>query len=311
MSNTSTLEKNTSVCANCGKGEEASIKLKACTACKLVKYCNRDCQIAHRSQHKKECRKRAAELRDEKLFRQPPPEEDCPICFIRLPSLPKGKVYMVCCGKVICAGCCDAPVYDNQGNVVADLCPFCRTPPPTLDEFNNMIKRYKKRAEMNDAYAIYKLGCMYRDGECGLPQDMDEALKLWHRAAKLGSAVSYHNIGYAYYDGIGVEVDLKKAAYYWGIAAMRGHTDSRHNLGAMEEQAGNNDRALKHFMIAVKDGDFDSLEGIKLMYNNGHATKDDYNTALQSYQAYVDEIKSDQRDEAAAAEGCKYYESGL
>ena len=54
------------ICANCGKGEDSSSSLKACTACKLVKYCNRDCQIAH-PQHKKECRRRAAELHDEKL----------------------------------------------------------------------------------------------------------------------------------------------------------------------------------------------------------------------------------------------------
>jgi len=94
MSNTS-LEHNLSVCANCGKGEEAGINLKACTACKLVKYCNRECQITHRPQHKRECKKRAKELHDEKLFKQPPPEEeDCPICMERLPFLGSGKVYM-------------------------------------------------------------------------------------------------------------------------------------------------------------------------------------------------------------------------
>ena len=38
------------ICANCGEGEESSGDLKACTACKMVKYCNRDCQIAHRPQ---------------------------------------------------------------------------------------------------------------------------------------------------------------------------------------------------------------------------------------------------------------------
>jgi hypothetical protein len=48
--------------ANCGKGEEAEAKLKACSACKLVKYCGRTCQIAHRPQHKQACQKRAAEL---------------------------------------------------------------------------------------------------------------------------------------------------------------------------------------------------------------------------------------------------------
>ena len=85
-----------SICANCGKGEEESFKLKACTACKLVKYCSRECQIAHRPQHKKACKKRAAELHDEKLFKQPPLAEDCPICFIRLPTFIWGSKYMTC-----------------------------------------------------------------------------------------------------------------------------------------------------------------------------------------------------------------------
>ena len=56
---------NFSACANCGKGDESSGDLKACTACKLVKYCNRECQIAHRPLHKKACKKRAAEIHDE------------------------------------------------------------------------------------------------------------------------------------------------------------------------------------------------------------------------------------------------------
>ena len=123
------------VCANCGKGEEESHKLKNCTACKLVKYCNRECQIAHRSQHKKECRKRATELHDIQLFKQPLQLGDCPICFVRIPSLdPTGKKYQTCCGKVICSGCNYAPLYDNQGNKVdnekQNECPFCRVVAP-------------------------------------------------------------------------------------------------------------------------------------------------------------------------------------
>ena len=58
---------NTSSCANCGKGEENSIALKKCGACKMVKYCSLACQKAHRPQHKKECKKRAAELHEEAL----------------------------------------------------------------------------------------------------------------------------------------------------------------------------------------------------------------------------------------------------
>ena len=38
----------------------------------MVKYCNAACQMAHRPQHKKECKMRAAELHDEELFKRPP-----------------------------------------------------------------------------------------------------------------------------------------------------------------------------------------------------------------------------------------------
>ena len=46
-------------CAACGREVD---RLKACTACKMVKYCNVACQKAHRPEHKEECKKRAAEL---------------------------------------------------------------------------------------------------------------------------------------------------------------------------------------------------------------------------------------------------------
>ena len=48
---------------------------------------------------------------------------------------------------------------------------------------------------------------------------------------------------------------------------------------------------------------------IQKMYKDGHATKDDYAKALKAYQAYISEIKSDQREAAAACgeDECKYY----
>ena len=68
------------------------------------------------------------------------------------------------------------------------------------------------------------------------------------------------------------------------------------------------DRAVKHRIIAAGARDDKSLEQIKLMYSNGDATKEDYTKALRSYQIYLSEIKSLQRDEAAAAcEDHRYY----
>ena len=295
-----------SLCANCGKGEEdTSSNLKACTACKMVKYCNRECQVAHRPQHKKECKKRAKELHDEKLFNSSHHNGDCPICFVPLPTLKSGSRYMSCCGKIICSGCSYAPVYDNQGNKVdndkQNECPFCRTLAPKSEK--ETIKRLNKRIEAGDAIAVCTLGYYYRDGKCGMPRDYVKALELFHRAGELGFARAYSCIGYAYDYGRGVEVDEKKATHYYELGAMGGNVDARYNLGCVEVDAGNMDRALKHYMLAVGSGHATSLERIKEFFveGEGYATKDDYTKALRSYQAYLSEIKSAQRDEAAAA----------
>ena len=295
-----TYKEDISICANCGK-EGSSGNMNTCNKCKMVKYCNAVCKKVHKKKHKKDCEEyiRIATEKHEKLFKQPSPLEDCPICFLQLPYLdPTGKKYMSCCGKNICSGCYHAPVYDNQGNIVAEKkCPFCRTPAPTDEE---SVERLKKRFEAGDAKAIFNLGCDYRDGTDGHRQDHTKALELFHRAAELGDAKSYGSIGYAYLHGRGVEVDKKKAMYYYELSAIGGNTVARYNLGNDELRAGNMNRAVKHYMIAAGSGLTESLEHIQNLYSNGLATKDDYTKALQLYQTYLGDIKSKQRDEAAA-----------
>ena len=295
-----------SVCANCGK-ENSTDNMNMCNKCKQVRYCNAACKKKHRHKHKKDCEEHIrlateneAKLHDEKLFKPPLPAEDCPICFLRLPTLDKGRRYYACCGKVICSGCIHAPLYDNQGNeVVEKTCPFCRTPhPKTIEE---ILEREKKRMELNDPIAIYNKGMYYQDGRNGFPQDYTKAFELWHQAGELGYTLAYNNIGYAYDHGSGVEVDEKKAIHYFELAAMQGEAQARHNLGVNEEDAGNFDRALKHHKIAVRGGYSNSLNEIKQLYTIGQASKDDYMKALQLYQVYLGEIKSVQRDKAAAA----------
>ena len=245
----------------------------------------------------------------EDLFKQPPPLEDCPICFLRLPTLYTGRRYKSCCGKDICSGCIHAPVYDNNGNKLEKKCPFCRSLTPFSHE--EVVDQLKKRIEVGDARAMYNLGGYYSDGIGGFPQDRAKALELWHRAAELGYVHSYYNIGFAYHNGRAVARDETKATHYWELAAIGGNAEARYNIGSIEVQAlaGNMDRALKHFMIAVEGGYNESLNTIQRMYSNGYATRDDYANALRAYQAYLEEIKSDQRDKAFAFdEMYKYYE---
>ena len=166
--------------------------------------------------------------------------------------------------------------------------------------------------KLSDEQAIYNFGGFHHEGTNGVPQNYSKAIEFWHKAGELGSTEAYYAIGIAYCNGRGAEVDEKKADHFFEIAALRGNVYARFNLGITEKKAGNYNRALKHWMIAVRDGEHVSLKNIKQCYIDGHATKDDYAKALRSYQAYLDEIKSDQRDQAAASDDYgRYYESAL
>ena len=297
-------------CANCGK-VGAEVK-NTCNKCKKATYCNAACKKKHRHKHKKDCEEHqrlAAKLHDEELFKQPPPKEDCPICFLLLPSLLSASTYQSCCGKSICCGCFYAPLYDNQGNKVDNKkCPFCRTPKPKTNE--EALERLKKRMKAGDAQAMLNQGIYHDQGLYGFPQDYTKALELFHRAGELGYAEAYCCVGFAYYNGRGVERDEKKATHYYEIAALGGDATARYNLGINEANAGNTDRALKHLMIAARSGYAGSLKQVRILYINGHATKDDDTKALRLYQEYLTEIKSVRRDKVAAAYDryCYYYD---
>jgi len=144
-------------CISCGIAECDDIKLKKCTACNSVRYCGLECQKNHRPKHKKACKKRAAELRDELLFRQPEGTHlgDCPICMMPMPLDPEYSMMMMCCSKVICGGCDYANMMREAEQSLVETCPFCRKPVPTEEE----VEGYRmKRIEANDPVAMRQQG---------------------------------------------------------------------------------------------------------------------------------------------------------
>jgi hypothetical protein len=175
------------------EGGGGVVSLKTCKSCMAVKYCDASCQHKHWATHKTECKLRAAELRDDALFKDPPPKEDCPICFLPLPmptklifcvSLPPAtissvpindfaiahvelageetEIYYTCCGKTICRGCIYSICKSRN-----DKCPFCNSDQnsKTRDE---QVKEIMKRAAASDPLSLCMLANYRLNGEQGL-----------------------------------------------------------------------------------------------------------------------------------------------
>jgi len=281
---------DTSTCANCGK-EGISDNMNICNKCKSVKYCNAACKKKHRTKHKKACEKRVAELHEEQLFKEIEPEE-CPLCLVPFINGNKTESFKSCCGKIICNGCIHA-MKMSEGK---DLCAFCRTPPSSSDEED--LSRVRQLMDKGNGEAFCLLAGLYSRGRMGIPQDYQKANELYLRAGELGCDEAYYNLGHSYHTGTGVEVDKKKAKHYYELAAMNGNMNARHNLGAVEAMARNNERAMRHCIIAARAGHEKGLDGVKIGYNQGIVTKDEYATTLRAYHERQKEMKSDARGKA-------------
>mmetsp|Transcript_20346 Transcript_20346/g.31834 ORF Transcript_20346/g.31834 Transcript_20346/m.31834 type:complete len:311 (+) Transcript_20346:148-1080(+) len=287
-------------CASCGISGVDDVKLKNCTACYLVRYCSITCQKTHRPKHKRECRKRAAELRDELLFKQPVINYrgDCPICCLPLPVEGTKCSTSVCCSKMICLGCNFANQMREKGGRLERKCVFCRHPIPCDDEELKII--VQKRVEANDPVAVFRMGLRCYDAG-----DYKAAFEYWTKAVDSGDTramiYAHFKLSIMYRDGNGVERSKKKQIYHLEEASIAGDPIARNKLGCIEEEYGRMGRAVKHWIIAAKLGEDNALNALKSCYKLGDVSKEDFATALRAHQAFVNETRSPQRDIAEAS----------
>ena len=278
------------VCASCGTAGVDNVKLKKC-ACNLVKYCSVECQKNDRSRHKKECKKRLAEMHDKKLFKQPDSTHmgECPLCCLPLSIGPGKSTMMSCCCKVICNGC----FYTNKKRELEQglehRCAFCRELLIKSDE--EYDKDIMKRIKKNDPVAMAQMGKkLHRKGDYG------KAFEYFAKAAELGDVEAHLILGDLYKRGLSVEKDEKKAVYHWEQAAIGGHPNARGFLALHEEENNRPDRAAKHYIIAANLGSDRALRAIKDFFVQGVISKEDYAAALRGHQAAVDATKSAERE---------------
>eukprot|EP00984_Skeletonema_dohrnii_P008709 scaffold3248_cov77-Skeletonema_dohrnii-CCMP3373.AAC.3 len=283
-------------CASCGTAQVDDIKLLTkCDACDLVHYCSDNCKQLHRSEHEQLCKERAAELRDEILFKQPESSHmgDCPICCLPLPIDDAGKsALMPCCSKIVCNGCYYANKLRQLREKLQETCLFCRHPISKNDEEKKT--NLMKRVEANDPIAMRQIGGMHQ-----IEEDYVTAFEYWSKAAQLGDIDAHYSLSVMYERGKGVEKDEKMQMYHLEKSAIAGHPYARYNLACYEAINERSDRAVKHLIIAANLGYDEAIQVLKECYKAGVASKEEFAAALRAHQAAVDATKSPQREVAA------------
>jgi len=101
----------------------------------------------------------------------------------------------------------------------------------------------------------------------------NQAYQTFFKLAKSGDIQSQTLLGEMYLDGIGTEMDVKKAFYWISKASNNGDSDAQYLLGFMYENgikvAVNTPRAVTLYQKAAKQGDILSQYSLAMIYKEG------------------------------------------
>jgi len=110
-------------------------------------------------------------------------------------------------------------------------------------------------------------------------KDYAKAVELFDKAAAQGHARAMYNLGICYYDGHGVDVDLKTAAEWYEKAAALGHVKAQFNIGIcyLHGRGVKTDeaKAVEWFQKSADQGDIPAICNLGNCYYHGVGVAND------------------------------------
>lgn len=118
-------------------------------------------------------------------------------------------------------------------------------------------------------------------------QDYPTAFRLLQPLAEQGGVFAQYNVGFMYSNGLGVQEDAEKAAFWYREAALQGDSDAQTNYGrTLETGIGvevDYEKAMKWYLLAAKQGNAMAQHNIGSMYVNGNGVTKDERSAFEWY----------------------------
>jgi len=100
--------------------------------------------------------------------------------------------------------------------------------------YREAIEAWEVAAEQGDAYAAYRLGVEYYDGQI-IDRDIPLAARYQQMASELGNAAAMFELASFYEQGLGVRPSVEQAAAWYLESARRGYPPAQHNIATMFE----------------------------------------------------------------------------
>jgi len=128
-------------------------------------------------------------------------------------------------------------------------------------DFEQSLELYKKAIDMDNDYAIYKLGELYHDNN-----KYKLAIEYYNQAINKNVHHAHFNLAVMYREGEGVDIDLDKAKKLFKEAMSLGNIKAITCIGGLYEQCNNLKKAKKYYKMAIVEDDTFAKYNLGLIY---------------------------------------------
>lgn len=136
------------------------------------------------------------------------------------------------------------------------------------DKFDESEKYFKRAIELNNWFALYKLGELYHDHH-----KHDLAIEYYNQAINKGIYHAYFNLAVMYREGEGVDVDYQKALKLFKQAKKLGSDRALPSIGHIYQELGHPDKAKKYYKKGIVVNDTFSKYNLGLIYKSENKHK--------------------------------------
>ena len=187
-------------------------------------------------------------------------------------------------------------------------CAFCKRVHPESDD--DKLTLLSRRVECRDPEGLCSMAMVHGYGQLGLPVDKSKCIDLLRESADLGCPGSQHQLGVFYLNGeMGLKQNEEEALRHWEQAAESGHVQAQHSLGCIKAEQSycrntslsirrtNHIAAMRHFRTAASAGYRISMDSLIARFELGFLHHGDLAETLQAMYRSRAELKSESRDQ--------------